>query len=578
MNSKITYPFCSIVAWSRWLLVTVLLVAKCYLFDTLVASPEALNWSPASILSKIAAAIFLTLPICISAKRWPIFALLGMTDIWMIIQLIYFRANHLFITWHMLTVAGNMEGFWSSLIPYCDASLLLFPALTCLAALCYLWQSKRHNKWEILIICILGFGLSLTGSIVRWYNHREYLNGEPLSWEWMNPCSLPQAFSVDISEKERMATNYIRYRSIYAYPLFMANDAIRTAINHRTPEDLSEEEMEELKKLINPILPATIPQGNLVILLLESFESWLLDASDSNGSPICPEMKAYIDHHPILYVKDVTTQIQYGMSGDGQMIVNTGMYPLSEGIACVDYGDNTYPNIAHFYPQSAIVNPCRNVWNQTMVATSYGYKQLVEPQSEYRFEWNDSVVIDKMIEIIYTLSAPSCVMGITVSGHIPFDSSPDDIALPDTIPALFRHYMQTAHFTDRQIGRLLAWADTAQIMQNSVIAITGDHRIFHAWLNDEVRDYGLRTNLPFGTGQAGCPLIIKAPQIDSAIVIENGRQIDIFSTILALIGQENYFWKGMGCNLLQDSLSDEENYYVRRQLSDKLIRLNYFKQ
>lgn len=564
--------------WGRWLLVVILLVAKCYVFDTLVASPHALDWSAASRWSKIAAAVFLTLPICFSSKRWPVFVWLGLTDIWMIAELIYFRANHLFFTWHMLTKAGNMDGFWSSLIPYCDSSLLIFPALTCLAAVCFLWKAERHNKWEIMIVIILGAGFSLLGSFVRWKDHRPYINGEPFSWEWINPCSLPQAFSVDISEKERMATHYIQYRSILAYPLLMVSDAIQTATNRRTPEDLSEAEREELKKLIKPIVPATIPQGNLVIVLLESFESWLLDVSDANGSPICPKLKAYVNHHPVLYVKDVASQIQYGMSGDGQMIVNTGMYPLLEGIACVDYGNNVYPNLAHFYPQSAIVNPCRNVWNQTMVAASYGYKQLVEPQSEYRFEWNDSVVVDKMIETINAISSPSCVMGITVSGHLPFDSSPDSIDLSDTIPSLFRRYMQTAHFTDRQVGRLLAWADTAQIMQNSVIAITGDHRIFHAWGSEEIRNYGLRANLPFGTGQAGCPLIIHAPQIDSTKIVESGNQIDIFSTILSLIGQKDYFWKGMGRDLMNDSSFCEENYYLRRQLSDKLIRMNYFKQ
>lgn len=105
---------------------------------------------------------------------------------------------------------------------------------------------------------------------------------------------------------------------------------------------------------------------------------------------------------------------------------------------------------------------------------------------------------------------------------------------------------------------------------------TGDHRIFHAWMSDDIREYGLRANLPFGTGQAGCPLIIKAPQMVSQRTVKQARQIDIYPTILYYIGQEDYFWKGMGCSLKEGETPSNENDDLRRQLSDKLIRMNYF--
>jgi phosphoglycerol transferase MdoB-like AlkP superfamily enzyme len=203
---------------------------------------------------------------------------------------------------------------------------------------------------------------------------------------------------------------------------------------------------------------------------------------------------------------------------------------------------------------------------------------MVEPESDNRFEWNDSIVMDRVIETFTSLPSPACVMAITISGHIPFDSSPDDIPIPDSVPALFRHYMQTAHYTDRQIGRLLNWADTAEVMQNSTIVITGDHRIFHAWLNDETREFGVRANLPFGTGQAGCPLIIVSPRMETLRIIEQAEQIDIFPTILDFIGQKNYFWKGFGRDLREENIPVENgNYQLHRSLSDKLIRTNYFK-
>ena len=565
-------------AWFRFLLVVILLAAKAFLFDRMVALDMYV--SPALAFFKWAAAVVLALAVMWTSKRWPVFVLLGLTDLWIIAQIIYFRVNHLFMTWHLFTLAGNMEGFWSSILPYWDASLLLYPLLTCVAAVCFLWKATPFRWWEALLALLIGAMISLSGSYLRWYYHKPFINGAPFDWKWINPCRVPQAFFVGVSENERKATHYIHHRSILAYPLFMVADCIQSYAERTRPAKLTDEEQALLATLVTLQTPPAPLQGNLVILLLESFESWVLDAKDASGDPVCPALNAYIRSHPVLYVRDVESQIQYGMSGDGQLLVNTGLYPTLEGIACIHYDYCTYPNIAHFYTHSAIVNPCRNVWNQRTMTTAYGYRYLIEPNTDYRFAWTDSTVTDRVMETITTLPVPSCVMGISINGHLPFDSSPDrEVCIPDSVPEVIRNYMQTAHFTDRHVGRFLAWADTAQVMRNSTIVITGDHCIFSCNMSDEVREYGLRAGLPFGTDAAGCPLIIVSPHMRSRKVIEHAGQIDIFPTILDFIGQKSYFWKGFGRDLREADLSDEtEDYLLHRSLSDKLIRTNYFKQ
>lgn len=562
-------------AWARWLLIVALLIAKCYVFDVLIQH-NIVQWEIKDYFAKSSIAVLLALTVLFTRRRYPIFILLGLADLWMIANIIYFRAYHLFITWHLFSLASNMDGFWSSVLPYCSWSLLVFPALTVPAVICYLWDIRPFRWPEAIGVISLGCVFSVQASYRRWEEVRAYLPPEEhFSWEWINPIKVPQPLSTHVSENERMAGKYIRYHSILAYPVFMAYDACVTLSGREKKPTLTEKDEQLLQHYLLPASTPAEPEGNLLIILIESFESWLLDATTADGQPVCPALKAYIASHPVLYVHDVTSQIRYGMSGDGQLIVNTGLLPTLEHVTCVEYGYNTYPNLAHFYPQSAIVNPCRNVWNQTAITAAYGYKHLIEPATENRFEWNDSIIIDQIIEAFETLPAPCCIMGITVSGHLPFDTSTDDIAITDTVPELFRHYMQTAHFTDRQVGRLLAWTDTATVMQNSTIAITGDHRIFHAWLNDEVREYGLRANLPFGTSQAGCPFILISPNITQRS-IEQGAQADIFPTILDAIGQSNYFWKGFGHNLLQDSTGTTEEYDALFHLSDKLIRMDYF--
>lgn len=560
--------------WGRWLIVVVLLMVKCYVFDVLIAQPESIGWVLSDFLSTGAAAALLALPVVLTSRRYPAFIILGLADGWMIANILYYRSYRLFITWHLVSVATNINGFGNSLLPYCTWSLLLFPLLTLPAFLCFAWSSKRLGITGITAVWLISLFLSIAGSRYRWKNFAK--EQEPFNWEWINPCTLPQSLSAHISEHERQAGKYIRYHSILSYPLFMAYDAAQSPA-WRQRVQLTEEEQAELNKLINPVEPATPIQGNLLLIVLESFESWPMEVSDTNGDPVCLALNRYIaTHDNCLYVKDVATQIRYGMSGDGHLIINTGLYPVSEGVTCVDYASNTYPNLAHFYPHSAIVNPCRNVWNKTVIAPAYGYRQLIEPDSDNPFAWNDSIVTDQTIAAFYALDTPVCVMTLSISCHIPFTSAQDDIPIADTVPELFRNYLRSIHYTDRQIGRLLAWADTAAVMRNSMIAITGDHRIFHAWLNDEVREYGLRANLPFGTSQAGCPFILTGPGIPKRTV-ESGAQVDVFSTILPAIGQANYYWKGMGHNLLEEETGSPEESNLRFTLSDKLIRMNYFR-
>lgn len=79
-----------------------------------------------------------------------------------------------------------------------------------------------------------------------------------------------------------------------------------------------------------------------------------------------------------------------------------------------------------------------------------------------------------------------------------------------------------------------------------------------------------------GLRNAGCP---KSPTIKSKIV-ENSinYQSDVYFTILNLIGFEDYYWKGVGQNILSKDKSnriDEETGY---RISDAVIRNDYFKR
>ena len=71
-------------------------------------------------------------------------------------------------------------------------------------------------------------------------------------------------------------------------------------------------------------------------------------------------------------------QVRHGVSADGQMIGVTGLLPISEGATCRLYNTNVYPNYAHLYTSSAIINPCKGTWNQEQMTKCYQFDTLIE--------------------------------------------------------------------------------------------------------------------------------------------------------------------------------------------------------
>ena len=81
-------------------------------------------------------------------------------------------------------------------------------------------------------------------------------------------------------------------------------------------------------------------------------------------------------------------------------------------------------------------------------------------------------------------------------------------------------------------------------------------------------------------GETYTPLIVYSSDSHKNRVVEDTcYQMDIFPTILHLIGCENYYWHGFGVNLLDSAarnnrtISEEEAY----RLSDLIIRSDYFR-
>jgi phosphoglycerol transferase MdoB-like AlkP superfamily enzyme len=521
-----------------------------------------------------------------TSKKWWLTLSMILIDIYCLANIIYFKSYDLFLTPDALSLVGNMDGAWTSVEAYLDLRLLVFPLSTIFwLVLSYpiLTNSKnlRFGCVFLVTLFIIGYGNNIlvydytdACGVTKFSNR-----SKDESFTFKKYCRLP---FMGIAMHRMDNRGYVYEQSILSY-IPASIIAFLRDINTRV--EMSSNDVYLLNKLTTmkswkqtSILPppSIMPQTNLIIILVESLESWVINQY-VDSVEITPFLNKLVSQKHVLYCDKIKSQTLAGNSGDGQMIINTGLLPLQKGVACMQYYSNIYPNIAGFYSCSSTINPWPHIWNQTAMSKRYGYQQLLEPiQTE---EWQDRDILNQCVQFIEKANSNFCVMGITISMHSPFTRVMNPLDISNQTPELLRKYMECVNYTDRCIQKFIEEQLSDTVKYNTTIVITSDHTIFKPAVLKDFEEYSKEYELSFANGENYCPLIIFSPQIkDNVKVNDVCYQMDVYPTIMHLIDCDEYYWKGFGVNVL-DSMARHNRPVTEKEayeLSDKLIRSNYF--
>lgn len=365
-------------------------------------------------------------------------------------------------------------------------------------------------------------------------------------------------------------------------------------------------------------LPDSIEKRkNLVVIICESLESWPLQAN-AGGKAITPYLNSLIADSTTLFVPNVLTQVASGRSIDFQLLLNTGLLPMTGTVYSMKYPSATYPSInkalAEKNSSKSIIFTCDKpiTWNQEAISRAFGYDSLID-----RRAWN----IDELIgnpgklsdgsflrqsveklrnENIWPAGEPVMLTFVTYSGHSPF-VLPDRFKDPDfdisnaNLPEKLTDYITMAHYTDSQLHTLVDYLKSRPDYDNTLILITGDHEGLGV-LREELINSSKEAASLVSAGQFTPVIMLNSPvygRIDKVV-----GQVDIYPTLLNLLGLDEYEWKGLGCSILSlehpgvaiSSMTMEmagDSTSIRpevvrslnrgRRVSDAIIRSDYFK-
>ncbi|MDR0697895.1 MAG: LTA synthase family protein, partial [Tannerella sp.] len=511
-------------------------------------------------------ALLLSAPAVFSRRVFVMWILDVALGLLLVSNLIYFRTYHTAIPLTSYGLAGNMRDFTGSIYGSLRWEDAMFP-LSTLSAVIFFCLKKRkkgnlrrlYGRYCALVMIFAVFAgvlLLIKGGFKKAY--------ESLQDSYTHTCGTP-LYTVAGSA----CYDYIRDREVY------------TPETGRHIENWLARERDRCSR---PVEAATGEKPetrmNCIIILAESLESWVLEQT-VEGQEIMPCMNRLLGDSTTLYAPHVLSQVRGGRSIDAQLMINTGLLPVGTGVYSLKYPHTFYPSLAKAMKEKyddayacTLTADKPMVWNQQVIARSFGYDGLASRnhfiQDEkvgphYRRQLGDVSLLKQCAEKINRGEAwkegANLLQIVTYSGHFPFVIPGDlkKVHFSGEMPSRMCDYMTAAHYTDRALGMFVEMIRSAPEYDNTLIVITGDHEGLVDMRKDLCRSdagRGVVSEEPF------TPLIILNVPEAWRDVLRTGEgldlsaacmrykkvmgQIDIYPTLLDLLGLTDYDWRGLG--------------------------------
>ena len=374
--------------------------------------------------------------------------------------------------------------------------------------------------------------------------------------------------------------NYISYFDFNGFVPFCIHSFINTILEKRSLDIKEKEEIESflskymLKYTDNQY--AVKEKQNLIVIIVESLNSWLINFK-LDSIEVTPHLNQLCQENNSILALHIQPQVKSGRSSDAHFMYNTGLLPINNGAVAVRFGEAEYPSLAKAlkgYKSLSMVCDDAKYWNQETAFKSYGFTQLYDSRSMMNTSGNinDHILLEKAANQIKHVDFPFYAQLVTISMHYPYNTleiPSTNISKSKLYTKDIRNFLEKAHFCDNAIGKFIQELKETGIYEKSLIAIISDHNEI-----DKNQIENRQETLP--------------EDKEIAMIILNGsqklnytskmEQIDIYPTLLDLMGANNYPWKGLGHSIFRkDSILLLPLEERRSYISDLIITKGYFK-
>lgn len=546
-------------------------------------------------LTKLAFATLLASPLLLWRSKWYVLTICLLLDGWLIANLMYFRTYFTVIPAASYGLIGNLADFtdsvWESLRPG-DIVFVLSTA-TVMAVL-----------WRVDIRTVI------KASLGRMLRTMALLFGVPVA-------TVGVFLACKGGYKEAYSDLMYDYSTcgaaVYTIPGAMSYELIKGKVELTPEVQKTIEDWLAARPATSsaPVDSTRIPD-NCIVLLLESFESWPIGKT-IEGQEITPNLNRLLSDSTTFYAPKVLSQVKGARSIDAQLILHTGLLPVNYGAYSYRFAHNVYPSIDKAWKyvhgngarSMSFTVDKRTVWNVAVVAQDFGYELYDKPnfvldvKTGPRGRLGDDSFLRQVFgkindDSMFAPGGNTFVQCVTYSGHTPF-VIPDrlkKVHFTDKIPERLRHYLEVANYTDRAIGAFVDSLAGNPKFARTAIVITGDHEGIGVQRAEFMRNPEIAKWL---SADQYVPFIVLNSPVSGRYDGVMG-QVDMYPTLLQLLGLEKYPWKGLGHSILDPArkafavdnlgkvcgdtqgLDDNSLKHARSiyDVSDLIISSNYF--
>lgn len=296
---------------------------------------------------------------------------------------------------------------------------------------------------------------------------------------------------------------------------------------------------EMLNKYVKPE-SANNKGKNLIYIVVESLNSWAVK-DEINGHMVMPFLNDVLDSTGTVYSLDMVTQIKSGVSSDGQLMYNTGLYPATDVTTVSSYAYNDFPSLPKSLPgyhSFEVISESAAMWNHSITNKSLGYDFMIDNTRKRAKDENrgqDEVLFETAIEIMDTVPQPFMAFITTISMHGPYKDQ--NVSRPQWINSVtdkdeqYLDYLTMSNYTDRCIHDFIDGLKEKGLYDNSIIVIASDH-------SSPVEGIDRDDRIVFVALNTGHTFEVAHPM----------GQVDIYPTLLDLLGVDADY-RGMGLSL-----------------------------
>jgi phosphoglycerol transferase MdoB-like AlkP superfamily enzyme len=224
---------------------------------------------------------------------------------------------------------------------------------------------------------------------------------------------------------------------------------------------------------------------NLVLLQVESAQGFVIGAH-VDGQPITPFLDTL--HQRGVYFSNVVDQTAEGKTSDAEYAVLSSQHPLRAGALCFLRARNRFYTLAHVLAERGYTTLSahpfkRGFWNRAVIHPRYGFERSLFDReigagSEVGWGLADGPFLERMSDEIDALPRPFFAFLITLSLHHPYEEFPaalQELDLGALQGTPLGNYLHAMNYFDRELERFFDRLERSGRLDDTVVAVFGDH-------------------------------------------------------------------------------------------------------